>query len=367
MRLLLDAADDDHCLAEVGLGMAGRMRQRHEHLAAAPFPLPHIVLHDRVAAAEAMLIAQPLKHALRRMALLAMDLAITLQPIIDDPGEGIQLRPLHGGRPPVSRRNRECHHLGYAVARDVEIPRRLALAHPLGTGQSHSPIQVHGENPPALPVARKGKGGRLLRRPQQAHPAATVADFCTAVLTAADRNDLVVAFHHTLFAQGPYGMGQHYIERHTLIPLAIQGQVISLILNGVFDEFERLKFIILEGGFSWLPHTLWRMDRESRQGRVEVPWIKKLPSQHARERLKLATQPTEDITTDQFLKIIDLIGTEDLLVFATDYPHFDFDDPDAAIPGALPEGLRQKILWKNAADLYGFDIPDQAARVAAAE
>ncbi|MET4130156.1 hypothetical protein, partial [Roseovarius sp. MBR-6] len=29
---------------------------------------------------------------------------------------------------------------------------------------------------------RKGKGGRLLRRPQQAHPAATVADFRTAVL-----------------------------------------------------------------------------------------------------------------------------------------------------------------------------------------
>ncbi|SFQ26050.1 hypothetical protein, partial [Tranquillimonas alkanivorans] len=32
-------------------------------------------------------------------------------------------------------------------------------------------------------VTRKGKGGRLLRRPQRAHPAATVADFLTAVLT----------------------------------------------------------------------------------------------------------------------------------------------------------------------------------------
>ncbi|WP_217898335.1 hypothetical protein, partial [Tropicimonas sediminicola] len=30
---------------------------------------------------------------------------------------------------------------------------------------------------------KKGKGGRLLRRPQQGHPAATVADFLTAVLT----------------------------------------------------------------------------------------------------------------------------------------------------------------------------------------
>ena len=231
-------------------------------------------------------------------------------------------------------------------------------------------IQVNARDPEA--AAREID--RMAAHPQMVQVMLPIVDdiayghpYYRPIFAAADRNDLVVAFHHTVFAQGPYGMGQHYIERHTLIPLAIQGQVISLILNGVFDEFERLKFIILEGGFSWLPHTLWRMDREYRQGRVEVPWIKKLPSQHARERLKLATQPTEDITTDQFLKIIDLIGTEDLLVFATDYPHFDFDDPDAAIPRALPEGLRQKILWKNAADLYGFDIPDQAARVAAAE
>ena len=63
------------------------------------------------------------------------------------------------------------------------MPRRLSLAHALGTGQPHFPIQVHGENPPTLPVARKGKGGRLLRRPQQAHPAATMADFRTAVLS----------------------------------------------------------------------------------------------------------------------------------------------------------------------------------------
>ena len=31
VRLLLDAADDDHSLAEVGLGMSWRMGQRHEH------------------------------------------------------------------------------------------------------------------------------------------------------------------------------------------------------------------------------------------------------------------------------------------------------------------------------------------------
>ena len=182
MRLLLDAACDDHRLAEVGLSMAGRMRQRHEQFAAVPFPLPHVILDDGVAAGEPVLIAEPLEHPLGRMPLLAMDPAIVLQPAVDDAGEGIQLRTFHRGRSPVSRGNRKRHHLGYGVARNVEMPGGLSLAHPLGTGQSHLPIQVHGENPPTLPAARKGKGGRLLRRPQQGHPAATVADFCNRAL-----------------------------------------------------------------------------------------------------------------------------------------------------------------------------------------
>ncbi|MCZ7675391.1 MAG: DEAD/DEAH box helicase family protein [Roseovarius sp.] len=66
------------------------------------------------------------------------------------------------------------------------MPRRFSLAHTFRTSQTNLAIQVHSKNPPALPVARKGKGGRLFRRPQQDHPAATVADFCTAVLIVTD-------------------------------------------------------------------------------------------------------------------------------------------------------------------------------------
>ena len=180
------------------------------------------------------------------------------------------------------------------------------------------------------------------------------------IFEAASRNGLMIAFHHTTHAQGPYGMGLHYMERHTLIPIAIMPQIISLVINGLCDAYPNLKFMVLEGGFSWLPHVMWRLDREYRQGRVEVPWVKKLPSEHIRERVRLCTQPTEDITPAQWMKVVDLMGTEDILVFATDYPHFDFDDPNAAIPRALPESLREKIFWKNAANFYGVDAPPQS-------
>jgi uncharacterized protein len=101
------------------------------------------------------------------------------------------------------------------------------------------------------------------------------------------------------------------------------------------------------------------MDREYRQGRVEVPWVKKLPSQHIRERLRFSTQPTEDMTADQWGKLIDLMGCDEYLVFSTDYPHFDFDDPQASIPVSIGDDLREKIFWKNGARLYGLEAPRQ--------
>ena len=65
------------------------------------------------------------------------------------------------------------------------MPRRRARAHPVPNGETNLQIQFHGENAPALPAARKGKSGRLLLRRQRDYPAATVADFCTAVLSLA--------------------------------------------------------------------------------------------------------------------------------------------------------------------------------------
>ena len=62
------AADHRHRLAEVGLGMAGRMGQRHEHLPGAGALLADVVLDDGVAAGEAVLGPQPIMDPLGRVA-----------------------------------------------------------------------------------------------------------------------------------------------------------------------------------------------------------------------------------------------------------------------------------------------------------
>jgi hypothetical protein len=49
---------------------------------------------------------------------------------------------------------------------------------------------------------------------------------------------------------------------------------------------------------------------------------------------------------------------EDRIIFASDYPHGDCDFPHSVTKirnrGDLPESLKEKILWKNPARLYGI-------------
>jgi hypothetical protein len=114
------------------------------------------------------------------VALFARPPDIVPQPLVNDLGEAVQLRPLDRRRPPIPRRSRKAQHLLHAVARNPEMTRRSAFTHAVPTRETDLPIKFHGENTPALPVARKGQSGRVLLRPQRDDHAATVVEFCTA-------------------------------------------------------------------------------------------------------------------------------------------------------------------------------------------
>jgi predicted TIM-barrel fold metal-dependent hydrolase len=73
------------------------------------------------------------------------------------------------------------------------------------------------------------------------------------------------------------------------------------------------------------------------------------------ERVKFSTQPTEDFSAENWLRLIDMLETDRMFVYATDYPHWDFDSPDESIPHTLPASLRQRIFYENARELYGLE------------
>ena len=73
-----------------------------------------------------------------------MDILVAVEPAVDDLDEPIQLRPLDRSRPPVAGGDRKCHGLVDSVARNVEMARRSALAHAVGTGQTNLQVKFHG-------------------------------------------------------------------------------------------------------------------------------------------------------------------------------------------------------------------------------
>jgi predicted TIM-barrel fold metal-dependent hydrolase len=152
------------------------------------------------------------------------------------------------------------------------------------------------------------------------------------------------------------GWPSYYIEDHTGMSQAFEAQVISLVCEGVFEKFPQTRVVLIEGGFAWLPALMWRLDKNYRGLRSEVPWLTKFPSDYIREHFRATTQPMEEPQNPKhLLDIIDMIGRNDFLLFATDYPHWDFDAPDHALPSFIPDGMRRRIMSSNAYEFYDFN------------
>jgi len=162
---------------------------------------------------------------------------------------------------------------------------------------------------------------------------------------------------------GGAGPGAFYIEWHTLGSACSQmAHLVSLLCHGVFERLPGLKVILLEGGVAWLPGILWRLDTNWRALRGEVPWLDRKPSEVAREHVRFTTQPLEhtDGRDALLFELLEAAGAPDTLLFASDYPHWDFDDPGNMLR-RLPAAWHDAVLHDNAAALYGARLNLAAA------
>ena len=120
--------------------------------------------------------------------------------------------------------------------------------------------------------------------------------------------------------------------------------------EGVFQRFPGLKIVIIEGGFAWMAPLMWRLDAAWKLLKSEVPFLDRKPSEIIREHFWVTTQPVEEPhRPHEFAELMAQIAMPDRLMFATDYPHWDFDAPDQAVPRTLdprhpPRHLRRECL-----------------------
>lgn len=180
------------------------------------------------------------------------------------------------------------------------------------------------------------------------------------IYEAAEEMGLPVAVHPGAEGNGisgpptPAGYPSSYFEWHTGLSQNYMAHVTSLVVEGVFQRFPKLTFVAVEGGVAWLPHLMWRLDKNWKALRETTPWLTEPPSQVIRRHVKLTTQPIEEPEKPQhLLQIFEMIHAEELLMFSSDYPHWDGDSPAHAFP-KLPQELAERIFYRNALELYGL-------------
>jgi uncharacterized protein len=176
------------------------------------------------------------------------------------------------------------------------------------------------------------------------------------LFAAAARHELVVGIHFG-GAPGnpptPVGWPSFYFEEYAGMASVFQSQLLSLISEGLFDQFPALRVALIESGCTWLPSLMWRFDKEWKGLRREVPWVRRPPSDYIREHVRLTIQPFDAPPGhDHLLRLIDRLGSEEMLLFATDYPHWHGDPPEPVLPDIPSEALARKIRYDNACALY---------------
>jgi hypothetical protein len=176
------------------------------------------------------------------------------------------------------------------------------------------------------------------------------------IYEAAVRHDLVVGLHFGGAPGNPptsSGWPSYYIEEYVGIAQVLQSQLMSLIVEGVFDRFPTLRVSLIEGGFAWLPPFLWRLDKEWKGLRRETPWNTRLPSEYVVEHVRFSLQPLDGPPEVARLeRLFDQLGSDELVMFSTDYPHWHFDTAVEALPAGLPPALVGKIMAENARTWY---------------
>jgi hypothetical protein len=135
----------------------------------------------------------------------------------------------------------------------------------------------------------------------------------------------------------------------------MQTLVTSLVCEGVFEQIPNLKIVLVEGGFAWLPALCWRLDKHWKRLKAEVPHLKRSPSEYVHDHIWVTTQPIEEPERPQdMLSTLEWIGP-DRVMFSTDYPHWDQDDPRYAFKVPLPDEWKGRIYRDNAKALYRLD------------
>ena len=132
-------------------------------------------------------------------------------------------------------------------------------------------------------------------------------------------------------------------------------QFVSIILSGVPEKFPELKLAFLEAGCGWAVYLLDRMDeRWHLRGREDAPLLAKSPSEYLASGNIFISCEADERMLPETLRVLG----EDVVMFASDFPHWDAEFPENIRRLLAREDLtpaqREKVAGLNAQRLYGL-------------
>lgn len=153
-------------------------------------------------------------------------------------------------------------------------------------------------------------------------------------------------------APSSIGWPSYRYEYYLAESQAFQAQLLSLVLEGVFGKFPGLKVVLMESGVSWLPAFMWRANKTWKGVRVEVPWVERPPADIIRDHVRLTAQPFDSPPDRAGVEqLIDQIGSDKMLLFATDYPHWQFDGEEP-MPPHIPSSIAKRMCAENPLETF---------------
>jgi predicted TIM-barrel fold metal-dependent hydrolase len=169
----------------------------------------------------------------------------------------------------------------------------------------------------------------------------------------ADRLKMPVAVHFSLQFPVVDKLFEHHFPNRVLAGiLPIMAGLTSVLCSGLLDRYSNLKFAFLEGGISWVPAHVERMDdhfENPRYGARDL--IRHPPSDYLKTgRIFFGCEGNEPVLG----RVVEEVG-EDLFMFSSDYPHADRTEGTARMlrdRDDLPAPVRKKLLEGNARNFY---------------
>jgi predicted TIM-barrel fold metal-dependent hydrolase len=191
-------------------------------------------------------------------------------------------------------------------------------------------------------------GGMVHPRPYNHHLAEPYYDDLYA---CAQQYDVPIAIHA---AGNELERFDTFLAEHTLgHPHEQMAATVQIVFGGVLEKFPRLRIAFLEGTVGWVPFLTERMDEEYEFRPHDAPLLAQQPSAYLKSgRVFFGAEPDEWMLP----RVIEFLGTDQTILYASDYPHWDADFPHTtekiAARTDLTDANKRNFLGENARRYY---------------